>query len=595
MLDYKKNRLDYGKQISPPEGFVLDRAVATTYSLDLISLLSIPVALIYSRNMDDKGNWMNLFDSLQKTSDKLKVYYQASKIHVPNENNQFVTFIEDSITGVIPKTDQTSFHPKIWVIRYKGQKNQFLYRFIVLSRNLTFDRSWDIAFYLEGYTTKKIQPQNKSLCDYIKHLSEYSDFEDSKRFIKDLEKVDFHIEDPFNDFEFFPMGFKRYNNPLANESFEDLIIVSPFIDEDTLTHFTDSSIVNGRTFLFSRKEELDKIGKEVLDLFEDVYVFSSRVVEGEEDIDILEEDEVPLLQNLHAKLYIGRLFDGTTSWYLGSANCSRPAMERNEEFLIKLNSNQKNASVDTILDNLLSKTDDLLIFEPYERERKEAIESNEFDFRLIIHELLTFLNNSENYAITCIQNVDKSDHFDIKVVFNKQFDFNTEALKISLASFSEPKNFIEILQSSIVFKNIALQNISPFFIWKIEHLEKDQRKEFVLKMEFDIPAGRQEAIIKEIFENKDKFLQFIQFLLGKSADDIGLPNISKGAALGEGIESSIWNTEAPLFEEMLLASSREPEKLKEIQSIINKLEDTHCADVIPDEFKKLWSAFKQLI
>ena len=595
MLDYKKNRLDYGKQISPPEGFVLDRAVATTYSLDLISLLSIPVALIYARNMDDKGNWMNLFDSLRKTSDKLKVYYQASKIHVPNENNQFITFIEDSITGVIPKNAQTSFHPKTWVIRYKGQKNQILYRFIVLSRNLTFDRSWDIAFYLEGYKAKNIQPQNKSLCDYIKHLSEYSDFEDSKRFIKDLEKVDFQVEDPFTDYAFHPMGFREYKNPLLNEVFESLIIISPFIDKTTLGHFIKKDVVRKNVYLFSRKEELDKIDKEVLDSFDKVYAFSSRIVDAEEDIEILEEDEVPLLQNLHAKLFIGSKTDGSTSWYLGSANCSVPAMKRNEEFLINLISNDRKTAPDVILDKLIEPADDLLIFELYERERNEGIESDEFDFRSIIHELLAFLNNSENYDITCIKSVDKSDHFDINVVFNQQFDFNTEALKISLASFSEPKNFIEILQSSIVFKNNALQNISPFFIWKIEHLEKDQRKEFVLKMEFDIPADRQEAIIKKIFENKDKFLQFIQFLLGKSADDIGLPNISKGAAPGAGIESSIWNTDSPLFEEMLLASSREPEKLKEIQSIIDKLEDSHSADVIPDEFKKLWSAFKQLI
>ena len=47
MLDFKKHRLDYGAMLVPPSGYRLAKAVAATYTLDLNTLLSIPVALFF--------------------------------------------------------------------------------------------------------------------------------------------------------------------------------------------------------------------------------------------------------------------------------------------------------------------------------------------------------------------------------------------------------------------------------------------------------------------------------------------------------------------------------------------------------------------
>lgn len=80
MLDYKKNRLDYGRLLNPPEGFRLERAVATTYSLDLVTLLSIPVALYYQKNLDGKitEDRMDIFDAIQKV--QIQLQYTAKKV-----------------------------------------------------------------------------------------------------------------------------------------------------------------------------------------------------------------------------------------------------------------------------------------------------------------------------------------------------------------------------------------------------------------------------------------------------------------------------------------------------------------------------------
>ena len=87
MLNFRNDTLDYGQQLNPPPGYQLERAVCTTYSLDLLSLLAIPVALFYRRNLDDGASTdrMDILDAIQRSADKLVVYCQKGKIAVPAE------------------------------------------------------------------------------------------------------------------------------------------------------------------------------------------------------------------------------------------------------------------------------------------------------------------------------------------------------------------------------------------------------------------------------------------------------------------------------------------------------------------------------
>ena len=151
MLDLKKNRLDYGSLLMPPENYELTHAVATTYSLDLYTLLAIPVALFYSKVLDGsfEETRFDVLESIQKTAGILKVYCQKGKIKVPRKFNWLFAYVEDSICEITPPNHVSSFHPKVWILRFKKSQS-ITYRVIVLSRNLTFDRSWDLAFHIEG-------------------------------------------------------------------------------------------------------------------------------------------------------------------------------------------------------------------------------------------------------------------------------------------------------------------------------------------------------------------------------------------------------------------------------------------------------------
>ena len=68
---------------------------------------------------------------------------------MPNKANPVFALLESSIFEVVLKKER-SFHPKVWLVKYIDSNGKALYRLIVLSRNLTFDRSWDVAVVLEG-------------------------------------------------------------------------------------------------------------------------------------------------------------------------------------------------------------------------------------------------------------------------------------------------------------------------------------------------------------------------------------------------------------------------------------------------------------
>ena len=96
MLDLKKNRLDYGTLLMPPAQYTLTHAVTTTYSLDLYTLIAIPVALFYSKILD--GNFehgrYDVLDAIEKTADILNIYCQKGKMKVPGKFNYLFAYLE---------------------------------------------------------------------------------------------------------------------------------------------------------------------------------------------------------------------------------------------------------------------------------------------------------------------------------------------------------------------------------------------------------------------------------------------------------------------------------------------------------------------
>ena len=87
MLHPKQNRIDYGEQLIPADGYELAHAIGSTYSLDLEALMILPVALFYAQNLSGNANELryDMLDAITKSAEKITVYYQNGQLKVPQK------------------------------------------------------------------------------------------------------------------------------------------------------------------------------------------------------------------------------------------------------------------------------------------------------------------------------------------------------------------------------------------------------------------------------------------------------------------------------------------------------------------------------
>ena len=119
------------------------------------------------------------------------------------------------------------------------------------------------------------------------------------------------------------------------------------------------------------------------------------------------------------------------------------------------------------------------------------------------------------------------------------------------------------------------------------------KKSFVLNLpEEGFPADRDKCILRSIISDPDRFLRYLLFLLSEEHSPDNL-----AAALAQGNSGTGWGTgfswNLPLFEELLRAFSRDPDKLAHIDSLVDDLSANSTGhEIIPDGFLKLWRTFK---
>ncbi len=119
----------------------------------------------------DSGSGM-LLEALRENAGRLAVFCHDGYISVPAQSTLLYSYLEQMVVPVLPEKGNGLFHPKIWVMRFTAGDEPVFYRFLCLSRNLTFDRSWDTSLKLEGFLTdrKKGYGRNRPLADLISML-----------------------------------------------------------------------------------------------------------------------------------------------------------------------------------------------------------------------------------------------------------------------------------------------------------------------------------------------------------------------------------------------------------------------------------------
>ena len=596
MFKPKEDRLNYGQLLLPPVGFTLVRAVGTIYSLDLETLMSVCIVLGIQESTDSSltKNPFAILKSLQGLSEKLLIFCEAGQIaQMAPEKSPLMLMLDKMIVPVKLKSikgkDIPSFHPKTWTLQYEDANGNQHFRFIVLSRNLTFDRSWDVAVSLDGKMTGGRHRSSYPIVDFLEYLKynalEGVSLKTEKRrilnaLIQDLPFVKFSLEDKrVLDFEIIPLGIGTVDidkDPLMTNSFHDMFIMSPFVSSGVLQSFDNRKIlkINNR-HLITRTTELHKIAGK-LNNFK-VFTIKDAVVEGEEIVSDNETSNVQQ-QDIHAKIYL-MTKDSSSTLYLGSMNASDNGLHRNIEMLLKLSAYRYYLNIEQIEADLFGPDEKWNPFEEIDLndvDSKEP-EQNEKD---ALERMIKMICRLRAKAV--VEQTGDSYKITITIACPRE-GFPDAEIAPARTVRTQP------LAEKMVFEDLSALELTE--LYRITAKGKTENITRMILIPTEMPLNRDDMVVRSILKDKRAFVDYLAFILG---DDYVLSALEMENTTSDR-DNDHRSEEVGLpaiYEKMIKVAYSEPERLKEIRHIMDRIAD---CDVIPDEFIQMYDTFSKTL
>lgn len=594
MLDCQNDRLDYGKLLRPPDGHTLDRAVATTYSADLQTLLSIPVALVYAQTLegDVSEARIQLLEAIKEFSKRVQIYHQKGQLHVPPKSNWLYAFMEDALVPILPDNAFTSFHPKVWLIRYRAKEEDAppCFRLIVLSRNLTFDRSWDVACSLDGVLGTKKPKENRPLLDFFQWLHAQHPIPDASTLFDQLEQVTFEAPDNFHSLLFHPIGIPGHKkNPVETQTSDRAVVISRFLHPKALQTLRDNTAKE--LHVLSEKADLLPIPVSVREQFRS-YHLNELIIDGE-SLDVAEDgDPDQQRQHLHAKLFVFRTVNDDSRWFLGSANATEAAFHRNVEFMVELRSGFYPARPRRVLKQLVEEdgTGAFVELLPEREEQNPKADAQRtalrrFEYALIKAEMDARLEpGSQRGTFDLLFRIFAPDFPDLQ-----DFEVTVKPFNIDVA----PQALSSGSSKTLRFSAISESYLSRFLHFRIKGKGLLARQFLLCVPMTGLPQHRLENIFRLMIKSQPQFFQYLRFLLAEEISKEDLLRVPTGESDSSGEVETV-GFDAPLYEQLLVAASRAPSKLRAVDEVISKLY-SEDSDVVPEAFLEFWESFRPLI
>lgn len=588
------SRCLYTDALSPPYGYEFECGVATTYSLDVTTLLTIPIQLVLSsksKRTEMFEDGVALLDSLRRTVSSLCVFCERGRIKVPGKPNLLYSMLEQVIVEALAPRGG-AFHPKVWFLKYSDSsgKKEALYRLLVLSRNITSDRTWDVALVMDGHAVEKPIEANLVLCDFIKALpglavGEVSDRTSDicKQLASEAAYLKWQLPSDFRGLSFHLLGLKNRRKTWLPPKSSSLVVVSPFVSSEALNRLASTS--QEPLAIISSSNWLDSVEPAVIEKYDQILVLdeAARSEEGEEEADV----EI----GLHAKLYIFR------EWYnthivLGSANATNAALLNgsNVEFLAEIWGKDKAIGKP---ETFLCSEDGLGEYLVEYSADKEHIEDSEPDASKKHLEDLRRRILSSDLRVRCSGSKGK-----YNLVLNSRagisFSENEIVAIWPISVISDLAISLETIQpgGSVQLPGVDITSLTGFIAFEIRVGREEER--FVLNLPLDdIPEDRETAILRTIINNREGFIRYLRMLLG------GIGGDAWGDAYGSG--SGSWlqrftKGHSALLAEFVLALSRDPERLKDVARLVDDLSEPDSnGTVFPEGFLEFWSVFEDAI
>ena len=598
--------------LRPPEGYSFDRGIGTTFTLDLLTLLITPLSLALMDVSDTEaalGDPLALLEGLGRYAGRMSIFCQVGRIAVPRQDNPLFRLLESMVVQVQARRPWV-FHPKVWLLRYTAEGQPPLYRCLNLSRNLTFDRSWDLALRLEGELVDRQYAfsRNHPLGDFVQALPALAVDPVAPRIAGDIEllqdevrRVAFQPPYPFKDeLGFHPFSVPGYGSYQLDRGYSRAMVISPFLTDRLLQQVTAHGAGH---ILVSRLDSIAALKPETRARFEDIYVLDDAGVDVEETpaLDGLGAEASATETSptgLHAKLFILEE-RGWVTWLVGSANATEAAFRRrNVEFMVSLHGRRNWVGIDQVLgpedeDNhvraLLKRYPDYegTVDADLDKLRAEQLAGEVRNWLISLHLQLDAVEQDP-------------DRFDLQLTIihseepPPQGCYSIACWPVSLRSERRILFDASSQKSLPSFGDLSLLSLTRFIAFEVVGQVNDRKHElrFVLNLPISgIPEGREDHLFAAIISDRFRFLRYLWLILagGEGGPPAWLSWLE--AEAGHGPRGSFGDAEIPLLETIVRALSRSPDKIERITDMVERLKRTpEGQGVLPDGFEVLWDA-----
>lgn len=592
MFRPNEDRVEYGAELMPPPGWHLVRAVATTYSLDFETLIAALIPLGLGGDIDDKEmhNPISIMQAIRRVADKLVIFCEGGQVKCPTSTSRLITLLDDVIVQVaLPMKGKSypSFHPKTWTLEFAQDDapSERMWRFVVLSRNLSSDHSWDVSVSLDGFSRRGAYSKTQKVVAFLEFLrgrvNKGAGNDRLKaiveKMIRSLDGVSFFCDHPFADFDILPFGIGDKEEDLfkIGRPFCDRVVISPFVSPELIRELNEDgrSSESKRRILISRGDALGKLSQEDADRFTK-YVLRQTMYEDGSQCD------------LHAKVYLWR-YGSDTEICLGSVNATKSGIHRNVEMMVRLNCKNRYLNAGSLLEEIcggdpggktspLEEVPDVARFAVEESVEEKARHEAENKIRRVCRLKIQaeVRKAAERFRVVLhVPEMSMPEGVDV-------WPINAKGNRLSnLAGgdveFREPMDLVDL---------------SSLFVFETAYDGGSVTR--VIKVPTDgIPAGRNDAVLNEIVKDRSALLRYLA-LLFSSCPALTLREIEDAQRCAAGIGRDGAPVLPGLYEEMLKAASEDPARIREAGHIMSRLKGD---DALLTAYRKLYLTFAEAL
>jgi hypothetical protein len=592
--------------LRPPVGYELDFVVGTSYSLDLLTLLTIPLSFAWFDQADlsetERVQSIEVLGSLQKFARRMAVFCQAGYIAWPLRRYPQLAFVEETVVECKVGNDGF-FHPKAWVLRYRDADGHLAYRMLCMSRNLTTARSWDTILVLDGEVSQAPVAGSAPLADFIAALPglAFRGMNEEKasatlRLAEELRKVEFAPPDGFDAFRFWPMGIDGHSSWPFGQSTGRFLVVSPFLGVTALDKIAGEGSILVSTDMALRELDRKPGG------FTSFYTLDSRAVTEPIDEESAPTTDDPAdmvqLSGLHAKLYVHDDGKMTRIW-TGSANATHTAFNRSVEFLVELTGPRNRFGIDKLmapgtesgLRDILIEADNIVAAEPLSEEQRTGER---------------LLERARVWVATralSLQVIERGEQYDVTLLAEQPSSPAPPDVRYRCWLNTLPADRSVPLPAGVgilaEFSGVSFEAITPFLGVEISTSVGGTTRSarFVLNLPMEgAPADRRERILRSLIGDKARFTRYLLMLLtDPSAWTSELaPSLTVDRNGESESTASLLDTSQPLFELLIRTLDRHPERLDDIERLLEGIRKGPEAEAmlppgLEDIWKPIWS------